>query len=171
MRKRFLGFWWVGALSLLIGILGVVIGIWITYLGYSESHRVSNPRFEVRLMKKVTILFNYTYLFQSKDASENEWNDVFWYTSDPDDEKSMIQIVSDMTGYIKSPKIFAITRDAGRSWSYFGLDEVPRIPLDALNCTFIDKVDIGSNGEGTMKLRGCSQTKSLATSDYGATWQ
>lgn len=171
MRRRFFRYWWVGVLCLLIGVAMVFFSVWSKYAGFSEAYRVSSPNFEIRVMIKGTILFNYTFLFQSGVVGNQDWKDVFEYTSDADSSKEMIRIVNDSTGYIKGNRVFAVTRDAGTSWTFSELDKIFPMSEEASKCTWISAVNIEVNGAGTMELRGCSKAKPLITKDYGLTWQ
>lgn len=173
MKRGFLRYWWVGVLTLFTALSLVFLFGWLKYAGFSEAYKVSSSNFELRVLQKRTLLFNYTYLFQSCNTRNRECKDVFEYTSDPDAVNEMIRIVDNSTGYIKSNRIFGITRDAGTTWTFSELDTILRMSEDASNCTFIRDLNIEANGDGWMKLRSCSkaQPKSLVTKDYGVTWE
>ena len=141
------------------------------YSGYSEGHRVSSPQFEMRVMVKGTMMANFTFLFQSANGGNEEWKDIYHYTSDADSAKEMIRIVDDSTGYLKGNRVFAVTRDAGKSWTFSEIDKIISMSKEDSRCTWIGAVDIQANGAGTMELRSCTQARPLTTKDYGLSWQ
>ncbi len=163
--------WWAGVLTLIFGIAGVFVLVWLKHYGYTEGYKVTNSTFALRVMTKSTLAFNYSYLFQSRRVDEDSWTDVYQFTSDPDSPREMIEMVDENTAFFRSNRSFGVTRDAGRTWTTWDKDMLRTELQDRFYCTWIRSAKLDPTGRGELVLRGCSPSRILTTSDFGVTWK
>ncbi|MEQ1606439.1 MAG: hypothetical protein ABL999_16380 [Pyrinomonadaceae bacterium] len=171
MERRVFRYWWAGFISLAFGIALVFLVVWIGHFSYKEQLRIANSTFKVRILKKPTLLLNYSYLFQSSPVAHENWKDIYEFTSDPQSVNDLAALVNETTGYVRSNRVFLVTTDSGLRWKAFDLADLASIPDESSSCTWIGSVKLDVDGTGSMKLRGCIKHRPLATNNYGVAWE
>jgi len=110
------------------------------------------------------------YVFEAKKRDEPNWKRflVIPYDDPEPIDKKSITLVDEKTGYTFMHRKFAVTTDAGKSWSLWDVSKIDALKDDR-SC-WIDKVSINENGNGTMEVK-CNKSPSiLSTKDFGVTW-
>lgn len=110
------------------------------------------------------------YVFEAKQKDEQHWKEFLTVANDDIEpiDKNSIALVDEQTAYGFMLKKFAVTRDAGRTWSISDLSKLASTKADP-SCR-IEKVNVTNSGAGTMGLRCGNSARTLSTNDFGVTW-
>jgi hypothetical protein len=111
------------------------------------------------------------YVFEVKNREEQGWRKFMTIKYDdpiPIDKNSIV-LINERIGYVFMIEKFAVTTDAGFTWSIWDISKVPSLK-DDLSCR-IQSVRIVENGTGSMNIKCNAVEKRLSTNDYGITWQ
>jgi len=110
------------------------------------------------------------YVFEAKKRDEPNWNRflvIAYDDPEPIDKKS-IALIDEKTGYTFMHRKFAVTTDAGKSWSLWDISKIGSLKDDR-SC-WIDQVSINENGNGAMEVKCNKSVTALSTKDFGVTW-
>jgi len=111
------------------------------------------------------------YVFEAKNRDEGIWK-KFLVVADDDPEpidKNSIVIVNEKTGYGFMLKRFAVTTDAGKTWSIWDVGKVDSLKADR-SCR-IQSVKLNEFGTGNMGIICSNSSTVLSTKDFGVTWK
>jgi len=111
------------------------------------------------------------YVFEAKKRDEPNWKRflVVAYDDPEPIDKNSIALVNEKTGYGFMHKKFAVTTDAGSTWSIWDFSKIDSLKDDR-SC-WIQKVNIGENGSGAMEVKCNKSAPILSTKDFGVTWK
>lgn len=147
-----------------------------------ERKVISSGQFRLRLSRfavnSAAVMAGYRYVIEVASTDADSWKQVHvWVQDEPweVDDFEMIAIAPEI-GYFFNRREFAVTMDAGQTWTYFNYYKVAR--ADGVDTKFgreISKVDIDADGSGRIYMRDYSDRKSeirvlYKTSDFGRTW-
>lgn len=111
------------------------------------------------------------YVFETKNRQDRDWRRFLVVKHDdlePIDKNSIV-LVDEHLGYVFMLRNFAVTNDGGVTWSVWHVSKIQ--PLrDDLSCR-IQKVNVMSNGTGTMDVKCNKSSTVLSTKDFGVSWQ
>lgn len=144
-----------------------------------ETWETKNPTFRIRVTaypeENGGFVPGAYYVFQSSPARSNDWKEIMTFRRDDAVKipREQIVFVNDNIGYIFMGWMYAITTDAGTTWSVW--DAKKDLPdWECCNYVLIQKVDLAPNGVGTMTLTPITQRRGevpkLFTKDYGRHW-
>lgn len=111
------------------------------------------------------------YVFEVKNRAEQDWRKLMTIKYDdpiPIDKNSIV-LINERVGYVFMIEKFAVTTDAGFTWSIWDISKEPSLK-DDLSCK-IQSLRILENGTGSMNIRCNAVEKRLSTNDYGVVWQ
>lgn len=112
------------------------------------------------------------YIFQSAIKGSDSWNEIITFRHDdpvaiPRDH---IHFVNEQVGYVFMGWLYAVTTDAGRTWSVWDASKDPALSK-TYNYNLIREVSISANGIGRILLNLTGDTEEeLKTEDYGRHW-
>ena len=159
----------ITAFKLLRPLTGEVTEIWET------TNHVFSVRVERRAEKITFGLAGAYYVFQSASANRDDWHEVFTFRHDDPVQipREQVRFVNERVGYIFMGWNYAVTTDAGASWSVW--DARRDLPdEECCNYGLIETVNVAPDGRGAMTLdlirrRGTDVSK-LYTTDFGRHW-
>jgi hypothetical protein len=111
------------------------------------------------------------YVFETKNRQDRDWRRFLVIKHDdlePIDKRSIV-LINDRIGYVFMIEKFAVTTDAGMTWSGSGPSNIESLK-DDMSCR-IQSVKVEENGTGTMDLKCNKSATVLSTKDFGVTWQ
>jgi hypothetical protein len=115
------------------------------------------------------------YVFMSAQAGSKKWREIFTFRHDDPVPipKEQVRLVGKGVGYVYMGWMYAVTTDAGKSWSVW--DAAENLPeWSCCNYGLIASVGIEPDGKGTMILnpiQGRSgEVGQLHTTDFGRSW-
>lgn len=107
-------------------------------------------------------------IFESR-VIDRDWNEIMVVHSDDmvDFPPANIEFVTREVGVVYFLSKFAVTKDAGKTWSVWDMSESGRVPV---RCR-IERVHMSPKGVGSMDV-DCNETKlALSSSDFGIEWR
>jgi len=107
------------------------------------------------------------YDYESKTNDEDAWRPMFTFQFDDPLEipKEQIKEINEHVIYAFIGWIYSVTTDGGEIWNTWDADKEMKLG-------FIEKVDLESNGHGTMDLYDrTGSIRQLITNDFGKTWK
>lgn len=110
------------------------------------------------------------YVFEAKNKDDQNWNKFLIVANDDLEpiNKDNLALVNEKTAYGFMLKQFAVTTDAGKTWSISDLSKLDSTKADP-GCR-IEKVSVTETGTGTMNVKCGNSERVLATRDFGVTW-
>jgi len=115
------------------------------------------------------------YVFRSITAGSDNWQEIFTFRHDDPVPipYQQVRFLNDKVGYLFMGWMYAVTLDAGSSWSVWSAEkDLPR--WECCNYRLIQDVGIAPDGSGTMQLRPiperAGEVPKLHTKDYGRHW-
>lgn len=148
-----------------------------------ESWETANGYFKVRVVAfeeglRLRGLPGTFYVFSSSLAKENTWKEIMVFRHDdrPLIPRNNIRFVSDQIGYIFMESMYAVTTDAGETWSVW--DATKDAPdRSGYKYGFIKDIQLSPDGNGIMTTQGSDDRSrkdiinmQLRTSDFGRHW-
>jgi photosystem II stability/assembly factor-like uncharacterized protein len=111
------------------------------------------------------------YVLESKNRQERNWKRFLVIKHDDPEpiDKDSIVLVNEQTGYVFMISKFAVTTDAGKTWSISDRSKIPLLK-DDMSCR-IQNARITENGTGTMEVKCNKSVTVLSTKDFGVNWQ
>jgi hypothetical protein len=111
------------------------------------------------------------YVFEAKRKDDPNWKRFLMLPYDDPEpvDKRSIELVDEKTGYVFMHRKFAVTTNAGTSWSDWDVSNIDTLKGDR-SC-WIDYVSIAQTGSGTMGVKCDKSGRSLSTTDFGVTWK
>jgi hypothetical protein len=145
--------------------------------GTQDHWQTDNGIFKIRVteyQRKTLLLSKFDYVFETTMAGSDDWHKIMVISTDDDIPipREQVKILDQQTAFVFMATKFAVTADAGRTWSLWDATE-STANLKYPNQTFIKNVDITPDGIGTMILASCSDLTEAArfrTTDYGRHW-
>jgi hypothetical protein len=145
--------------------------------GVMETWETSNGVFRLRVVshsERFAVVGGGYYFFQSAPAGSDDWKRIMVFRHDDPlpIPREQVRFVDERTAYVFMGWMYAVTTDAGATWSVW--DCVEAAPGVACNYGFIKDVRLGRNGSGVMTAnritsRGDAEVH-LHTKDYGRHW-
>ena len=115
------------------------------------------------------------YIFESNAHGPDDWREIMTIRdeSKPDIPRDQVRFVNDGIAYVFMGSRYAVTTDAGRTWSLW--DAAKTLPRSVLgNYRGLEQVSLAADGKGTMQLEAATQVggqgPDLKTTDYGYHW-
>ena len=115
------------------------------------------------------------YLFEAAPSGSDHWREImtFRHDDDPKIPANQVRYVNDDIGYVFMGWMYAVTTDAGRTWSVWSAEkDLP--DWQCCNYKLISDVTIGSDGRGEMRLNPIEgrrgEVAELRTNNYGRHW-
>ena len=115
------------------------------------------------------------YIFESNGLGPDDWREIMTVQDEsrPDIPKDHVRFVNDRVAYVFMGSRYAVTTDAGRTWSLW--DAAKTLPRSVLgNYRGLEQVSLAADGKGTMQLEAATQVggqgPDLKTTDYGYHW-
>lgn len=172
--------------SYFVGLVLLVLAVSGCYLVFDQPHRGAvieqwqseNKRFRVRVTafeEKGANVNGAYYRFEGASSGSDDWREImtFRHDDDPKIPRDQVRFVNDEIGYVFMGWMYAVTTDAGKSWSVWSAEkDLP--DWQCCNYKLINDVTMGSDGRGVMRLspsegrRG--EVAELRTNDYGRHW-
>lgn len=111
------------------------------------------------------------YVFAAKKREERDWRQFMVIKNDDPIPiaKSSIVLVSERAGYVFMLEKFAVTTDAGETWSLWDFSKVQSLK-DDISCR-MQSVRIVEDGTGKMVIKCIQLETTLFTDDYGVAWK
>ena len=116
------------------------------------------------------------YQFESAAPSSNDWHEIviFRHDDQPKIPADQVRFVNDRIAYLFMGWMYAVTTDAGRSWSVWTAErDLPN--WRCCNYRLIGDVAIANDGNGIMRLNPIQDRRGevtqLRTNDYGRHWK
>lgn len=143
-----------------------------------EQAHSENKRFRIRVTANEETGANVNgayYLFEAAPSGSDHWREImtFRHDDDPKIPADQVRYVNDDIGYVFMGWMYAVTTDAGTTWSVWSAEkDLP--DWQCCNYKLISDVTIGSDGRGVMKLNPIEgrrgEVAQLRTDDYGLHW-
>ena len=148
-----------------------------------ESWETTNGHFTIRataIKEELSLpgLPGTFYTFASFSAKENSWKEIFVLRHDdrPPIPKSNIRFIDNLTGLVFMESIYAVTTDAGATWSIW--DATKSIPnWNWYEYGAIKDVQLFPDGKGLMVMKPQDDSSrndvvdiQFRTVDYGCHW-
>jgi hypothetical protein len=143
-----------------------------------EQWHSDNKNFRVRVTayeEKGANVNGAYYLFEATPAGSDQWREImtFRHDDDPKIPADQVRYVNDSIGYVFMGWMYAVTTDAGRTWSVWSAErDLP--DWQCCNYKLISDVTIGSDGRGVMRFNPIDgrrgEIAELRTNDYGRHW-
>jgi hypothetical protein len=118
-------------------------------------------------------LSKFTYVFEAKVSDSSEWHEIMAVQADDDIPipQHQVRFVDDRIAHVFMIDTFAITTNAGRSWSSWKVNDhaQPEYPSEFL----IKEVVVNPNGSGTLVAVSRSSSARVIrfqTEDFGHSW-
>lgn len=120
------------------------------------------------------------YIFETKGQGDEDWREFLAFRHDyldPIDEDrskfvdDRVEFVSDRLAFVYMGRMYAVTTDAGRSWTLWdGIDY--RFPKGRMGYDGIQGIELLTNGVGVMNVNliGTDEHLGLHTENYGVNW-
>ena len=139
-----------------------------------ETWEATHDTIKVRVRKfdeKASwFLANSYFTLEAADKGSAEWHEVLaWQTDDNIPiQRQQVQFVSDQVVYAFANLKYAVTMDAGHTWSIWDA----RRNVTPFRIISIKEVRVSSDGSGTMVAtsHGPPDLVQLSTADYGVHW-
>jgi hypothetical protein len=116
------------------------------------------------------------YVFECAKDSERVWHPIMTFRHDDPIPipREQMRFVNDQVGYVFMGWMYAVTTDAGSTWSVWSADK--NLPnWQCCNYGLIRDVKLGDNGDGVMQLNPIKgrqgEVPELHTMDYGKHWE
>ena len=143
-----------------------------------EYYDAQGDNFRVRVERRHDLLgpMHYWYIFRSNRKGEPAWQEVTrqLYGDRIPLPKSQIRFVGENVGYFFFALKYAVTIDAGKSWTVFDFEETPLFKPRENDYSKIADVQISQDGSGSLTMFRYDMTKGkvtmFVTSDYGQHW-
>lgn len=163
-----------------------VLAILSSFQGCHRSHRDAvieqwqsdNKSFRVRVTayKETGANVNGAYYrFEATRAGSDDWREImtFRHDDDPKIPTDQVRYVDNETGYVFMGWMYAVTTDAGRTWSVWSAEK-DLAGWQCCNYKLISNVTIESDGRGVMRINPIQgrrgEVSELRTNDYGRNW-
>lgn len=115
------------------------------------------------------------YLFETAPSESDHWREImtFRHDDDPKIPVDQVRYVNDEVGYVFMGWMYAVTTDAGTTWSVWSAEkDLP--DWQCCNYKLISDVTIGCDGRGVMRLNPIEgrrgEVAQLRTNDFGRRW-
>lgn len=144
-----------------------------------EKLEISNNTFNIRVTaypeENGGFVAGAYYTFESTRANADEWQKIMVFRHDdpvpiPRDQ---IRFLNDQIGYVFMGWMYAVTTDAGTTWSVWNAED-DLSDWQCCNYNLIQYVRIAPDGTGTMKLNPIPERRGevpeLYTKDFGRHW-
>jgi hypothetical protein len=172
--------------SYFIGLVLLVLAVVGCFQIYNRSQRGAvigqwqsdNKTFSVRVTTYEETGANVNgayFVFEAASAQTQQWKEImtFRHDDDPKITADQVRYVNDEIGYVFMGWMYAVTTDAGRSWSVWSAErDLP--DWQCCNYKLIRDVTIGTDGRGIMTLNPIEgrrgEVTELRTKDYGRHW-
>lgn len=185
MKSMFLGkVYLLGLIGALLTLICCSGGCIVSKRGKAiESWETTNGYFKIRVVAyKEDISYGLQgtfYVYSSSLAKEDSWAEVLVYRHDDDPPipRDNVRFVSDQTGYIFIDWMYAVTTDAGKTWSVW--DATKKIPDwdGGYKYGGIRDVQLSPDGNGLMIMRPNDDPRrkdiidiQFRTNDFGRHW-
>lgn len=153
---------------------------------YDQTHRGAvleqwqsdNKPFKIRVTayeEKGANVNGAYYLFEAASAGSDHWREIMTVRHDdqPKIPADQVRYVNYDIGYVFMGWMYAVTTDAGNSWSVWSAEK-DLSDWQCCNYKLISDVTIGSDGRGVMRLNPIEgrrgEVAELRTNDYGRHW-
>ena len=143
-----------------------------------DGRDASNQTFKIHVdehLEENAFLPGTYYIFRSAPLGSNAWHDImtFYYDDTPDIDRAQIRFINDRLAFIFIGWTFAVTTDAGATWSVWNAGtDLPN--WECCNYRLITDVTLNSDGTGTMTLNPIQNRRGevpqLRTRDFGRHW-
>lgn len=172
--------------SYFVGLVLIVLAVVGCFQIYDRSHRGAiieqwhsdNKRLKIRVTayeEKGANVNGAYYQFEAASTGSDHWREImtFRHDDDPQIPTNQVRYVNDDIGYVFMGWMYAVTTDAGTTWSVWSAEkDLPG--WQCCNYKLISDVTIGSDGSGVMKLNPIAgrrgEVAQLRTIDYGSHW-
>lgn len=144
-----------------------------------EKWQAENKTFKIRVSSYKETQANVNgayYRFESAALGSNDWREIVTFRHDdqPKIPSEQIRFLNDDIGYLFMGWMYAVTTDAGRSWSVWTAEkDLPN--WQCCNYGLIQDVTVTQDGRGLMRLNPVGnrpgEVPELQTNDYGKHWQ
>lgn len=143
-----------------------------------EKWQAENKTFKIRVSSYKETQANVNgayYRFESASLGSDDWREIVTFRHDdqPKIPSEQIRFLNDDIGYLFMGWMYAVTSDAGRSWSVWTAErDLPG--WRCCNYRLIRDVKITNDGSGIMLLNPIpgrpGEVPELRTSDFGRHW-
>jgi hypothetical protein len=168
--------------GLVLFVLAVVGGIKVCDRSHRgamiEQWQSNNKSFQVRVTAYEETGANVNgayYVFEAASAGSDHWREImiFRHDDDPKIPVDQVRYVNDDIGYVFMGWMYAVTTDAGKTWSVWSAEKA--LPdWQCCNYKLINDVTIGSDGRGVMRFNPIAgrpgEVSQLHTNDFGRHW-
>ena len=145
----------------------------------TETYETSNHAFRVRVNRHAEENGGFVggayYVFQSAPTGSDQWRDIMVFRHDDPNPipRDQIRFVSESAGYAFMGWMYAVTTDAGASWSVWDAQrDLPK--WQCCNYGLVSDVKLEADGAGAMRLNPIpgrsGEVPELRTNDYGKHW-
>jgi len=166
--------------------LVLFVGVLIPSLSCSSKHgklyekwEVSNQRFRVRVQafeENSQWLTGGYILFESSPVAKEDWHKIMEFRHDDPVPipRQNIRFIGDDVGYVFLGWKYAVTTDAGRTWTEWSCEkDLPQWLWLCSDYGLIKSVELSSGGLGKMILRPANTAQvvpTFVTEDFGKHW-
>jgi len=144
-----------------------------------EKWETHNSTFNIRVERRADLhgIMDYWYVFKSAPKGAIRWQEI---TRQLHGEpiplpNNQIRFVSDDVGYLFFQLKYAVTVDAGRTWSVFDFGNNPSYSPKKLDYSRIANVEVLADGTGKLTMFRYDITQGQSTlfftNDYGRHWE
>jgi hypothetical protein len=143
-----------------------------------ETWETTNQTFKVRVRQydenASIVLPHYYYTFEASAPGSDQWREIMTVRTDDAIAipRQQVQFLGNQIAYAFMTTKYAVTTDAGHSWSVWDANE-KLTDLKYRNGAFIKDAHVSPDGSGSMVLASRSDVTELTrlhTSDYGQHW-
>lgn len=143
-----------------------------------EKGEVSNPKFTIRVERRSDLygVMHYWYVFSSAQKGDLRWQKVTKHLLGEAVElpTKQLRFVGADVGYLFFQLKYAVTVDAGKTWSVFDFGENGSFKPELLDYSRIADVQISPDGTGHVVMfrydMRQGQTIKFFTTDFGQHW-
>jgi len=169
--------------KLLITVITVTIGVFLLLFGIHqavkpkkgalfESYIFEGSRLKIKVESRhenglLVWLPGAYYDYEAKRNDSDSWQPIFTFYFDNPMKipKEQIKEINEKVSYVFIGWMYSVTTDGGKTWSTWDADKKQQ-------CGFIQSVELGPEGQGTMNLYDrTGATCQLYTTDFGKTWR